>query len=249
MAYLIAVAGKGGTGKTTVSALLVRLLVEADKGLVLAIDADPNSNLGLALGIKTEKSISSILERISSQPEAIPKGMAKDSFVQYEIQMAIAEEEGFDLLTMGAPEGPGCYCYVNNVLRQAISKLVNDYDFVVVDNEAGLEHFSRRTTRKADTLLVVSDPTVVGLRSAQRIKDLVEELKIPVKNKILLLNRVKGGVDKLNINQTGLDYVGFLPWDEALLKISENGQSLFELSNNSQIISKLRELGDRIWSN
>jgi len=249
MAYLIAVAGKGGTGKTTVSALLVRLLVEADKGLVLAIDADPNSNLGLALGIKTEKSISSILERISSQPEAIPKGMAKDSFIKYEIQMAIAEEEGFDLLTMGAPEGPGCYCYVNNVLRQAISKLVNDYDFVVVDNEAGLEHFSRRTTRKADTLLVVSDPTVVGLRSAQRIKDLVEELKIPVKNKILLLNRVKGGVDKLNINQTGLDYVGFLPWDEALLKISENGQSLFELSNNSQIISKLRELGDRIWSN
>jgi len=249
MAYLIAVAGKGGTGKTTVSALLVRLLVEADKGLVLAIDADPNSNLGLALGIKTEKSISSILERISSQPEAIPKGITKDSFIQYEIQMAIAEKEGFDLLTMGAPEGPGCYCYVNNVLRQAISKLVNDYDFVVVDNEAGLEHFSRRTTRKADTLLVVSDPTVVGLRSAQRIKDLVEELKIPVKNKILLLNRVKGGVDKLNINQTGLDYVGFLPWDEALLKISENGQSLFELSNNSQIISKLRELGDRIWSN
>ncbi len=247
MSYTIAIAGKGGTGKTTVAALLIRLISEKKLGSCLGIDADPNSNLGEALGIKATGTIGSMLDEIASHPEKIPGGMSKDRFIEYQVQTAVAEGNGFDLLTMGRPEGPGCYCYVNNVLRNVAAKLIQDYDYVVIDNEAGLEHLSRRTTRSADALVVISDASKAGLRAARRISDLVEELKIKTKKKFLLVNRFSGQ-RKQDFPSPGLDYIGNIPEDKQIQKISLNGSALTNLKDNAPSLTVLRNLGDKIWS-
>jgi CO dehydrogenase maturation factor len=247
MGHIIALAGKGGTGKTTVAALVVRLLKEKQMGSILAIDADPNSNLGEALGIIVKETIGSILDDIADHPEKIPRGMPKDGFIEYQVQTAVAEGDGFDVLTMGRPEGPGCYCYVNNALRNVTGKLIKDYDFVVIDNEAGLEHLSRRTTRSCDVLLVVSDATSAGLRAAGRISDLVRELKIKTAKNLLLVNRYPADVGSDKIKDCGLDYLGFIPEDSAIENISLNGNSLMKLSHDALSLASLRKLGGKIW--
>jgi len=247
MSYTIAIAGKGGTGKTTIAALLVRLLKENKKGSILAVDADPNSNLAEALGLEPKESIGGILDDIAVHPEKIPTGMPKDRFIEYQVQTAICEGEGFDVLTMGRPEGPGCYCYVNNVLRNIVGKLIKDYNYVLIDNEAGLEHLSRRTTRSADVLLVVSDATVVGLRAANRISDLAKELEIKTQKSFLIINRDDGKIEREKIKNLGLDYIGSIPLDSQIEKISLNGNSLIDLKDDAVSISALRKLGDRIW--
>jgi CO dehydrogenase maturation factor len=246
MSYTIAVAGKGGTGKTTVSALLVKLLKEKNAGSVLAVDADPNSNLADALGVKAEESIGTILDDIAAHPDKIPAGMGKDRFIEYQVQSAIAEGEGFDILTMGRPEGPGCYCYVNNVLRNMTGKLMKDYDYVVIDNEAGLEHLSRKTTRSVDALVVVSDATAAGLKAAKRIKELVEELKIQAKKKLLLVNCFSREMEKEKIKGLGLDYIGNIPQDKEIEKISLNGASLMTLKEDAVGLVALRKIQDRV---
>jgi CO dehydrogenase maturation factor len=246
MGYIIAIAGKGGTGKTTIAALLVRLIKENKLGSILAVDADPNSNLGEALGVAVKQSIGSILDDIAAHPGNIPSGMSKDRFIEYQVQMAIQEAEGFDVLTMGRPEGPGCYCYVNNVLRNIVGKLMKDYDYIVIDNEAGLEHLSRRTTRAADTLLVISDPTPVGLRAAKRIRDLAQELKIETKNNFLLINCFGGKMEKEKLKNLSLDYLGNMPVDEQIHRLSLNGNSLWELKDNAKGIAALRKLSEDI---
>ncbi len=248
MSYTIAIAGKGGTGKTTIAALIVRLISANKLGSVLAVDADPNSNLGDALGVKIEETIGSILDDIAAHPDKVPGGMSKERFIEYEVQTAVAEGEGFDILAMGRPEGPGCYCYVNNVLRNVVGKLMKEYDYVVIDNEAGLEHLSRRTTRSADTLVVISDATAVGLRAAKRINDLVEELKIKAKKKLLLINRFDRDIEKEKIKGLGLDYIGKIPEDRQIEKISLNGGSLRDLKDNAPGLESLRKIGGKIWS-
>ena len=247
MGYLIAIAGKGGTGKTTIAAILVRLLKENKAGSILAIDADPNSNLAEALGVKTEETIGSILDEISSHPEIIPQGTPKERFIEYRVQTAISEAEGFDCLTMGRPEGPGCYCYINNALRNIMSNLIKDYDYIVIDNEAGLEHLSRKTTRFADTLLVVSDATAVGLRAAARIREIVKELKINTKNNLLIINRSGKITAEDKIKGLDLKFIGNIPLDKGIAKISLNGNSLMKLSNDSPSIKMLKKIGDSIW--
>ncbi len=249
MSYVIAIAGKGGTGKTTIAALMVRTLKERQAGSILAVDADPNSNLNEALGLPFHQTIGQILDEICAHPEKIPAGFSKDAFIEYEIQSAIAEGSGFDVLTMGRPEGPGCYCYVNSVLRNIMSKLIKEYDFIVIDNEAGLEHLSRRTTRAADALLVVADPTSVGLKSARRIVELVTELKIQTKKKLLILNRSNQGIPEEKIKDLGLDLIGILPVDEQIERMSLNGHSLMDLKEDAKSLAAFRKCGDKVWQN
>ncbi len=233
MSYTIAIAGKGGTGKTTIAALFVRLLKERQKGSILAVDADPNSNLAEALGMQAKETIGSIIDHIARNPDKIPAGMPKDRFIEYQIHSAISEGEGFDVLTMGRPEGPGCYCYANNVLRGITGRLIKDYDYIVIDNEAGLEHLSRRTTRKAEALVVVSDATAMGLKTAKRIGELVRELEIKTNENFLLVNRYDTRIEKEKINNLGLGYLGGIPFDEKIEKLSINGNSLWELEGDA----------------
>jgi CO dehydrogenase maturation factor len=248
MGYTIAIAGKGGTGKTTISALIIRLLKERKSGSVLGIDADPNNNLAESLGFKVKETIGNILDEVAAHPDKIPAGMTKDRFIEYEVQTIVQECNGFDILTMGKPEGPGCYCYVNNVLRNVMASLVRDYDYVVIDNEAGLEHLSRKTTGTADVLLVISDASAAGLRAAKRISDLVAELKIKTKNKFLIINRRDKEIAKDKIGGLGMEYVGRIPEDPQLLDISVKNNSVFSLKKNTPSLVAIANLLDKIVS-
>lgn len=247
MGYIIAMAGKGGTGKTTIASLIIRNIKEKKIGSLLAIDADPNSNLGEVLGLKPGRNIGVILDDISANPDMVPAGMTKERFIGYQVQSAIQEEDGFDILSMGKPEGPGCYCYVNNVLRAVMAKLIKDYDYIVIDNEAGLEHLSRRTSRLADILIVVSDATRVGLKSAQRINDLALQLKFEVKKRYILINRFNQQMKNETIKETGLEYLGSLPQDALIEELSLNGGSVFSLKKDAPILTALDCLGEKIW--
>ncbi len=247
MSYTIAIAGKGGTGKTTIAALILKALKERKTGSILAVDADPNNNLGEALGIKVEETVGSVIDQIAVHPENVPAGMSKDRFIDYKVQTIIKETEGFDLLTMGTPEGPGCYCYANNILRETISKISRDYDFVIIDNEAGLEHFSRRTTRYADILIIVSDNSKIGIKSALRIKNLIHELKIKVKKTGLLINRSKRNNESCDFTHTDLDLLGVIPEDETISMLSTDGVSLFNLSNQAPGMRAIEKIGEYIW--
>jgi CO dehydrogenase maturation factor len=245
MGTILATAGKGGTGKTTLAALVIRTLKERKAGSVLAIDADPNSNLGEKLGVRHAATIVGIVDDISRDPEQIPLGITKERFLELKIQESLTEEEGFDLLTMGRPEGPGCYCFVNNLLRELIKNLMDDYSYVVIDNEAGMEHLSRRLVRSVDSLLVVSDSTSVGVRSAGRILSLIDELKIAVKEKRLIINKVKGDVLaalKSEIDKTGLPLVTVLPFDGELEESAVQNKNIFALADSNAALDRVREL-------
>lgn len=247
MGYVIAIAGKGGTGKTTLAGLLVRLIKEKNLGSILAIDADPNSNLAEVLGVTVKESIGSILDEVAAGLDKIPAGMPKDRFIEYRISTAIQEGAGFDVLVMGRPEGPGCYCYVNNVLRNIVSKLIKDYAYIIIDNEAGLEHLSRRTSRAADTMVVISDATAVGLKAAERISTLVEEMQIKVRKKILLINRFNEKMDREKLKSLRLEYLGNIPEDPGIERLSLNGNSLMQLKDDSPALRALSALGEKIW--
>jgi CO dehydrogenase maturation factor len=226
---------------------LVRLIKDAKLGSILAVDADPNSNLAQALGIEAEETIGDILDEILAHPEKIPAGMGKDQFIEFRAQSAISEKDGFDLITMGRPEGQGCYCYVNNTLRNIMGKLIKDYDYIIIDNEAGLEHLSRRTSRSADSFIVVSDPTAQGLRAAGRISQIVRELKIKVKKEFLLLNRAEGFIQKERFENLGLEYLGAIPPDKEIEHISLTDGALINLKADSIGLKELGKLGERIW--
>ncbi|UCB57746.1 MAG: AAA family ATPase [Candidatus Omnitrophota bacterium] len=247
MSYTIAICGKGGTGKTTLAALVIRWLMNRHKGAsILAVDADPNANLDEALGVKSEKSIVAIADDIAKNPSQIPQGMTRDRYLEYQIQDALSEADGFDLLVMGRPEGAGCYCFVNNLLRTLIERLTKSYAYIVIDNEAGMEHLSRRTTRKIDLLFIVSDYTVVGLRSAKRILDLARELEISVKDTKLIVNRAQGETNKLKeeIGRTGISLTGVIPEDEEISELALAGgnvRKLDETSKAQEAVNKICE--------
>lgn len=244
MSRIIAIAGKGGTGKTTLAALIIRVLKEEGAGSTLAIDADPNSNLGQILGVKSVFTIVEIIDDISRNPGQIPLGMSKDRFIDFKIQESLHEEEGFDILSMGRPEGPGCYCFANNMLRGLIEKLMKNYDYIVIDNEAGMEHLSRRLVRKIDSLFIISDSTVIGIRSALRISELVDELDINVKERFLILNKSKGSRDALRaeLDKTGLNLKTVMPLDEEIEDAAINNKSVFDLSDNNPVLNPVREV-------
>jgi CO dehydrogenase maturation factor len=241
--YSIAVAGKGGTGKTTIAGLIVRYLKALKKGSLLAIDADPNTNFGEVLGMLPKENIGAIIDEVSKNLDKIPAGMTKDRYIEYRVQSAIEEREGLDLLAMGRPEGPGCYCYANNILRNITGKISGDYGFVVIDNEAGLEHLSRRTTRRADCLFIISDATPVGLKSAKRIYELIKELNISIKKFVFVINRAKS--EKIDLDILAgikVDNLKFVPDDEEILKLSLAGRPLSELNKNSPALKAVSEI-------
>ena len=246
MAYRIAICGKGGVGKSTFSALTVRYLARELKKTVLAVDADPNATLGAMLGVPVDASVADIREETLEKKDAIPSGMSKDQFVEYKIQQCIIEERGFDLLTMGRPEGPGCYCFVNSLLRRYLERAGEGYPYVVIDNEAGMEHLSRRTDGAVDLLLVVTEPTVVGADTAKRIADLARKLRVTVKRKAIVVNRVGAGglsdIVRQRLEAAKLDVVGEIPADDAVAQAAAAGQSLLELADDSAMLATVREI-------
>ena len=193
--FTMAVAGKGGVGKTTFSALAIRHLHRVTKEVVLAVDADPNANLHAKLGISAGRTIGDIREELLAEADQLPAGVSKQEHVDYQIRLALAEGDGFDLLTMGRQEGPGCYCYVNNILRTFVDSLSEKYSFIVIDNEAGMEHLSRRTTRTSDVLFVVSDASKAALESATRIAALAREMELDIGRMALVKNMAAADQD------------------------------------------------------
>ena len=185
---IIAMAGKGGVGKSTISAQLVKVL--SKKGLVLAVDADPNSNLGEKLGIQLYGTIGEIRNSLVADPDQVPSGISKQDYIKTKVMQTVAEGDNVDLLTMGRPEGKGCYCYVNDILKTCFADMVPRYKYSVFDNEAGMEHLSRKVLPKVDVLVFVSDPTITGVRTAARLSALADEVDVEVNRKILVINNI-----------------------------------------------------------
>ena len=275
MTRTIALAGKGGTGKTTIAALIVRYLVEERSGSILAIDADPSSNLNMVLGMEVEQTVGDIREEMldlvqssGALASSLPGGMSKQEYLDYQIQMALEEGDRVDLLAMGRPEGLGCYCAANQMLRVIVDRLEKQYDYVVIDNEAGMEHLSRRTTRDVDVLLLVTDPTQRGLIAAQRMREMVPELEIGVGRTYLVINRLRGGgVPAAGpgrrgaaggpaggvpaplaqaVEQADLELVGTVPEDPAMAEFEFTGRPLVELPAETAVYRAVREIAERV---
>lgn len=245
----IAISGKGGVGKTTLAGLLIHYLIESGKGPVLAIDADPNANLGEVLGLTGGQSLGSIREKLSQQMDNLPAGMSKQEFLSYKIQSCLAEGEGVDLLNMGRPEGPGCYCFVNNLLRDIIKGISHQYPYLVIDNEAGLEHLSRRICQEMDLLLIVSDTSIRGLEAARRIRELADELGLPIQKRLLILNRVKNGMENLieeKVKEVKLEVGGVIPEDEEVAPMEALGKPIIQLPSSSSLQRASRDLMKRL---
>ena len=246
MATTIAVSGKGGSGKTTVAAMIIRALIERGAGgKILAVDADPNFCLAMTLGVEPTGSIAEIREQASTKGPT-NAGVDRLRTFEYGIQQAIAEAKGFDLLTMGRPEGPGCYCAANNMLRQFMDKLSSQYEYVIIDNEAGMEHLSRRTTNNVELLLILANPTSVDIVTAKRIAELADELSIAVKEKGVVWNRTDSppaGESELD----GVETFGCVPVDKGVLEASMAGNNIFDLNADSPAFSAVcKILDDRL---
>jgi CO dehydrogenase maturation factor len=245
----IAVAGKGGTGKTSVASLVIRYLLKNEMGTVLAVDADPNSNLAENLGLEVRNTIGRILNQFQGDKLRIPPGMTKEAYLEYQLNTAIAEGHQVDLITMGRGEGPDCYCYPNTVIRKLIDDWSKNYAFVVMDNEAGMEHLSRRTTQNIDELLLVSDHSVKGLRAVARIRQLVAELKLIVKRESVIINLVPGKIDPLlkeEMGKLGITPAAVIPADEELKRYDLLQKPLFDLPDTSKAVAAVNELMDRL---
>ena len=232
----IAISGKRGTGKTTIAALIIRWLNEHEAKPILAVDADSNVNLNDVLGVELKETIGAIREEAKTSAHKLPAGMTKPQFLEYKIQSSLVEAPGFDLIAMGRPEGPGCYCYANNLLRDILRTLSANYEYVLIDNQAGMEHLSRRITQDIDYLLIVSDPSVRGIRSAARISRLIKELDARVREKYLILNRIQNSIPQQvekAIEEEGLKLFQSIPEDEKLLEMDRNGKPTAHITADS----------------
>lgn len=245
MAKYVAVAGKGGVGKTTFTALMLRQMIQQKKGIsILAVDADPNANLNEALGLNVTATISDLLEQ-TKNPKAVPTGMPKDVFVQYKLQQSLVESKDIDLLVMGGPQGPGCYCYPNDLLRKYLEDLGENYDFVAVDTEAGLEHISRRTIPHIDIMFVISDSSARGIRSAGRVNDLIHGLKAEVGEVYLVVTKTApDSMDTLadEIAQTGLKVIGDIPLDPLVVTQDLAGKALYDLPDDAVSVQAVEKI-------
>jgi CO dehydrogenase maturation factor len=237
MTYSIGFAGKGGTGKTTMAGLLIKYLVESQKTPVLAVDADSNSNLNEVLGLEVTETLGDAREQMK---RGVSSGMTKDIFMEMKVQEAIVESRGFDLVVMGRPEGAGCYCAANTLLTAFLEKLIDNYKYVVIDNEAGMEHISRLTTNNIDLLIAVSDPTRRGIQAASRIIDLTNELALNINRKCLIVNQTRPGQEESilqAVKDYKLDLIGTIPEDHQVHEFDLKGRPTVQLGSDSLAIS------------
>jgi CO dehydrogenase maturation factor len=249
MSCVIAMAGKGGVGKTTVSALIVRYFVRHLSDPVLAIDADPNSNLGETLGMTIEKTVGDIREDFMKDPQGVPSGMDKVLYLEMLMNQVLIEEKNFDLLVMGRQEGQGCYCMVNNILNRFAEELESNYRYLLVDNEAGMEHLSRRTSGKVDMLLMVTDYALRGLRAVGRINEMLGDLKLDVRQKGLIVNRAPDRLSQAFLDeaaQIGVPILCTIPQDDNLLEFDMERRSLLELPEDSRAVVAVKGLMENV---
>jgi CO dehydrogenase maturation factor len=249
MTVTIALAGKGGVGKTTIAGMVIKYLVQNKPGPVLAIDADPSSNLNMVLGLDLDWTVGDIREDMLAQVKnslvaggaamgALPGGVSKHDYLDHKIRSSLAEGEAFDLIAMGRSEGTGCYCAVNHNLREVIDSISKNYRYIVIDNEAGMEHLSRRTTRDVQHLLVVSDPTQRGIVAAERISSFRNELDIRIERAYLIINRLPGAMPPALTSKIGkldIPLLGTVPTDDELTNFEFSGKPLVELGNESPV--------------
>jgi len=243
MSKTIAVTGKGGVGKTVVAALIVRLLVEAERGAVLAVDADPNLNLNAALGVEVTDTVGDVREEGLDRAASLPGGMAKSEFLRLRVQQALVESKGFDLLAMGRPEGPGCYCFANSILRACVDQIGKQYAFVVIDCEAGLEHLSRRTAGDVDLLVLLSDLSMRGLDTAARVLELTRELNTAVRKVAFAFTRVRERVPEELLaaaKARGLPEPLLIPEDPEVAALDAQGKPLVGVSEGSVVLEAVR---------
>jgi CO dehydrogenase maturation factor len=260
MTTTIALAGKGGVGKTTAAGMVIKYLAQNSGGSILAIDADPSSNLNMVLGLDLEWTVGDIREGMLDQVKetlmqggaamgSMPGGMSKRDYLNYEIQSSLAEGDRFDLIAMGRSEGPGCYCAVNHNLREVIDTISTNYRYVVIDNEAGMEHLSRRTTRDVDHLLIITDPTQRGIMAAERIAGFQKELNIDIENVYLILNRVRGEIPtplQEKIDELDIPLIGTIPEDDVLTSFEFEGRPLIDLGDDSLVYQAVANIMEKI---
>ncbi len=260
MTTTIALAGKGGVGKTTLAALMIKYLLKRRLGAVLAIDADPSTNLNIALGMDVEYTVGDIREGLLTQVKgslaaggaamgSLPGGVTKREYLDYQIRASLSEGDSCDLIAMGRPEGPGCYCAVNHNLREVIDAISKNYAYVVIDNEAGIEHLSRRTTRDVDQLVIVSDPSYRGLVAAGRIAGFCSDLDIRINNASLVLNRLTGEVPapiQDQVQALGIPLLGIVPADRELADLELNGSPVIALGDESNVYGAVATLMEKI---
>jgi len=245
LSFNIAVAGKGGSGKTSVASLVIRYLMKNGSGPILAIDADPNANLGESLGLTVEQTVGLMLDAFQKDKINIPPGMNKQAYLDYKLNEIIVESKGLDLVTMGRGEGPECYCYPNLILKKFADSLAESYAYTVMDNEAGMEHLSRRTTQNVDGLFIISGHSVKGIRTVARIRDLVSDLKLVVKRQMVIVNFVPTKLDPLvteELDRLGIDPVATIPLDEEVYEYDLKLKSLLDIPDTSKAVRAVNDL-------
>jgi len=247
LSFLIAMAGKGGTGKTTLAALILRYLVEHGKTPVLLVDADANANLNEVLGIQLHHTVGEAREEMKKGADMV--GMTKDQLIEMRINQCLVEADGFDLISMGQPEGPGCYCAANNLVAHYMEVLAKNYPYILMDNEAGMEHMSRLTTKNVDLLLLVSDPSWRSIQTARRLQDLARQLKIVVGRAALVVNRTENGLSERSqteIANQGLDLAGLIPQDPLVGEYDREGRPTYTLPEDSTALRATYDLLDKL---
>ena len=254
MAHVIAVAGKGGVGKTTLTGLIIQYLGEKGKGPILAVDADANSNLNEVLGVKVESTLGDVREEVARSEMAndnpIPAGMTKADYMEFKFDDALVEDDDFDLLVMGRTQGKGCYCFVNGLLQAQLQRLEKNYPYIIVDNEAGMEHISRGVLPSMQTAILVSDCSRRGVQAVGRIAELIKECDMHPSQVGLIINRAPGGVlnegTKEEIEKQGLQLLGVVPQDETVFEYDCDGTPTIQLPEDSPVKKAIRDIVDKL---